>query len=238
MSLDPQCIETFNMNFAKFFSMFNVLGCIPLFMGITASMPVKMMRKAAFFVCMTALIGTYLFAFMGTAILSFFDVSLEAFRIAGAIVVAISGYKMLTGAIGGDSVQHAEGDDMAAAHKKSMLMAISPLGIPLIFGPGAISLVISAAGDNLNAMGDIMWNQRIALLLALAAVCTVMFFVFICGRAVRKALGEQGTSIVLKIMGLILMVMAIQMGIRGTTDVIKDVFQIPGVAGEVVDLNA
>ncbi len=226
MSFDPHCIEIFNMNFAKFFSMFNILGSLPVFMGVTALMPASMMRRTAFLVSMTALVGTYLFIFLGSSILSFFDVSLEAFRIAGAIVVAIAGYQMLTGVIGGDPLPVVEGEDPEAAHRKSMLFAITPLGIPLIFGPGCISLVISAAGDNLNDMGEVIWGQRIALMLALAAVTASMYLIFICGRRVRQVLGTQGTQIILKVMGLILMVMAIQMGIRGTTDVVKQSFQL------------
>ncbi len=238
MMIDRETIEVFNMNFAKFFSMFNILGALPIFMGVTASMPPALMRQAALLVTLTALAGTYIFAFLGSSILSFFDVSLEAFRIAGAIVVGIAGYHMLTGSISSDPLPVKEGECQKEAQKKSMLFAITPLGIPLIFGPGCVSLVISAAQDNVNEMGQVIWAHRVALLSALAAVSLVMYLTFISGRAVRRALGEQGTRIILKIMGLILMVIAIQMGIRGTTDVVKEVFQLQTTPPEELNLNA
>jgi multiple antibiotic resistance protein len=240
MAIDPQAISVFTMNFSKFFSMFNVLGTLPIFMGLTAKLPAPVVRRMALLVAITPLIGTYIFIGLGTSILEFFDISLEAFRIAGGIVVAMAGYQMLTGSLGGSN--NADGDSQdpncPKMHKKSLLFAITPLGIPLVFGPGCISLVISAAGDNLDTMGNIVWPERIALMLALAAVSLTLFLVLVFGRYVRKLLGDQGMTIILKVMGLILMVMAIQMAIRGTTDIVKDVFKLDTIPAEQLNLNA
>lgn len=240
MEIDSQALSVFTMNFSKFFSMFNVLGTLPIFMGLTAHLPTNVVRRMAFLVSLTPLIGTYIFIVLGSQILEFFDISLEAFRIAGGIIVAMAGYQMLTGAITkGDGDDGKEVDpNCPALHKKSMMFAITPLGIPLVFGPGCISLVISAAGDNLDALGNVIWPERIALMLALAAVSTLMFTIFVFGRYVRRLLGDQGMTIILKIMGLILMVMAVQMAIRGTTDIIKDVFKLETVPAEQLNLNA
>jgi len=236
IGFDSQAIQVYTMNFAKFFSMFNVLGTIPIFLGLTASLPPQLVRRAAFLIALTGLVGTYVFAFAGTSILRFFDISLESFRVAGGIIIAIAGYKMLTSPVEDDA--DAAQVKPIKSHKESMMYAITPIGMPLVFGPGCISLVISAAGETTDAMGNIIWDQRIALLLALASVAFCLYIVLVGGRLIKHVLGQQGTVIILKIMGLILMVMAVQMFMRGLADTVTTLYGIQTIAPELIDLNA
>lgn len=187
-----------------FFSFFAIMNPIANTAAFTALVGEKDRSEQAK-IAAKALIITFLiiclFSILGKTIFHLFGISLPALRIAGGIIVFIVGYHMLNGS--GSSLHSAE------AKEKSDL-AVSPLAVPLLAGPGTI-----ATAMNYSASGGLL---GIALTIAVFAVlCAITYLCFIFSSKIVSTMGESGLSIVTRLMGLILAVMGTQMVITGVT---------------------
>jgi multiple antibiotic resistance protein len=100
-------------------------------------------------------------------------------------------------------------------------MALTPLGIPMIAGPGAITTVI------------VRWNEadgvpkRGALLAAIVAVMVLTLVLLLGARRVARALGESGNRVLLRLMGLITMVIAVELFFNGLTPIVQRMWKAP-----------
>jgi multiple antibiotic resistance protein len=139
------------------------------------------------------------FSILGKSIFHLFGITLPALRIAGGIIVFIVGYHMLNGS--GSALHSAEpsGDSD---------IAVSPLAVPLLAGPGTI-----ATAMNYSATGDL---TGIGITIAVFFVlCLITYLCFIFSGRILSAIGTNGMAIVTRLMGLILAVMGTQMVILG-----------------------
>jgi len=166
--------------------------------------PAQCRKTAAIASACAALILTF-FALTGGAVLDFFSVSLPAFLIAGGIVFFIYGLQMLR--LLPSSIRTTAPEEEESLARENV--ALVPLAIPLIAGPGAITTVM-------------VWRERfstpehlVPFLIAIAASCLVTFLVFAFGRAVRRLLGVSGIRVAERLMGLFLAVMAVEFVVRG-----------------------
>ena len=147
--------------------------------------------------------------FFGTSVLSWFGISLSSFRIAGGILIAMMAYSMLKGNLKGDIGNNA---DSAVAY------AIVPLALPLLAGPGAISSIIAYSVDY-PAL-----SSKIELIMAILAFFVVSFFTFLSANFIYKILHNVGISVITRIMGLILMSLAVEIFVGG----LKEEFPLIG----------
>lgn len=172
------------------FAIVNPITAIPVFLSIAAGMSQKVRRRLAL---KTALIsGATLFIayFLGDVILKSLSIDLNAFRIAGSAVIAAFGWQMALG----KSIEKPAGPSSGAA--------IVPLAIPLMAGPGAIATVIALGNSDAGF-------ARTANLLIIVAL-TAMTFVFLLAAApVERLLGETGLMVVSRILGLLLIAIAV-----------------------------
>ena len=145
------------------------------------------------------------FAFLGKAIFHMFGITLAALRITGGVLVFLVGYHMLQG--GGSDMHSAEKDDGSD-------IAISPLAVPLLAGPGTI-----ATAMNYSASGGIV---GITITVSVFAVlCLITFFCFVFSSKILLLIGKSGLSIVTRLMGLILAVIGTQMLIEGIAEAVR-----------------
>lgn len=157
-----------------------------------------------FFAIMNPIANTAAFAGLGKAIFDLFGLTLPALRITGGILVFVVGYHMLNG-VGSKlhSADSSNGSDIA----------VSPLAVPLLAGPGTI-----ATAMNYSASGGLM---GVTVTVSMFAVlCLITFVCFIFSSKILAVIGNSGLSIVTRLMGLILAVMGTQMLITGITDLI------------------
>jgi len=139
---------------------------------------------------------------IGLPLLSFFGISIGAFQSAGGFIVLLISLDMIRAKQ--HSNEHDTAPDQAAAKTKEN-MAIVPLAIPIIAGPGAISDIIA----NMNDMAGILDKLVISLI---AIICSLLMgIVLIFAPTIAKVMGHSGMKIVTRVMGLILSAIAFQM---------------------------
>jgi multiple antibiotic resistance protein len=185
--------------FMAFFAIMNPIANTAAFAGLTSEMEQSEKRETA----AKALIITFtiivLFAMLGKTIFNLFGISLPALRIAGGILVFIVGYQML----------HGTGSKLHAAHEvHDTDVAVSPMAVPLLAGPGTI-----ATAMNYSAAGG--WMEIFITILVFSILCLITFFCFIFSSKIIHVIGQNGLSITTRLMGLILTVIGVQMFLLG-----------------------
>ena len=168
---------------------------------------VKIARKGS----ATALITLLLFAFLGSLIFSFFGITLEAFQIMGGILFFRNGLRMLDAKVGRSRTTPAEQEES----QESDDIAISPIGIPLIAGPGAITATMLLSSQTPQIY------SYLTLGLSIMIVLTFVYVILRNGDVLMRVLGTSIMRIIQRLMGLILLVIAVQFVINGTISVIK-----------------
>jgi multiple antibiotic resistance protein len=193
---------------SSIFFLVDPFAAIPSFLAITDGVdPVRrarMARKGS----LTCFIVLTTFAFAGRLIFRMFGITLPAFEIAGGLILLLIGLDMLEAKR--SPTQEATGDTEEAASKEDA--GIVPLGIPMLAGPGAISSVMVLVGQVTTA-----W-QMAAIVGCIAFTALVSYFVLAGASRVRGFLGETGIRILVRIMGLLLVALAMQFFVNGLTD--------------------
>jgi multiple antibiotic resistance protein len=165
-----------------------------------------MARKGA----LTCFIVLTSFALAGQYIFQMFGIKLPAFEVAGGLILLLIGLDMLEAKR--SPTQEAHGDTEEAAAKEDA--GIVPLGIPMLAGPGAISSVMVLVGQVPS-----IWNWEMgSILVAIALTSLVSYWVLAGASYVRKVMGETGIRILVRIMGLLLVALAMQFFVNGLTD--------------------
>jgi len=192
----------------------NPLGALPIFLSMSdktdPNADMRTINRAAVAVALILLIS----AWTGEALLGFFGITIDAFRVGGGLLILLMGISMLHGKQ--SHVQHCPNETDAAACKEDI--SVVPLAIPLMAGPGAISLVI------LDANKIHSWGGEVALALAIVAVAAIAWLVLLIAEKMRDKLGTIGLNIATRIMGLILAAI----GVQFMADGIKHL--LPGLA--------
>jgi multiple antibiotic resistance protein len=194
------------------FSLVNPLGITPVFLAMTEGYSKQdrvLIAKRGVFTGTTTLI---VFAFLGSIIFSFFGITIEAFQIMGGIIFFRSGLHMLDAKVGRTRTTAKEQEEFITANE----IAYTPIGVPLITGPGAITgaMLLSAQTNSTVSFGTLIFS----ILLVMISV----LLIFIGGEKLSRRIGVTGMRIIQRIMGLILMVIAVQFVINGVSVVLKN----------------
>jgi multiple antibiotic resistance protein len=203
---------------SSIFFLVDPFAAIPSFLAITQGVdPVRrtrMARKGA----ITCFIVLTTFALAGRVIFRMFGITLPAFEVAGGLILLLIGLDMLEAKR--SPTQEASGDTEEATSKEDA--GIVPLGIPMLAGPGAISSVMVLVGQVEKA-----W-QMAAIIGCIAFTALVSYWVLAGAGRVRKVMGETGIRILVRIMGLLLVALAMQFFVNGLTDLGVIARQAPG----------
>lgn len=199
--------------FMGFFAMLNPIGNLPVFLGMVQDFDDKTQKRVAFKAVLVAFVIIATFSILGNLIFRLFGITLPAFQIAGGIIVFLIGYQMLNAkenAIHSQSKEERENMSKVAEN-----MAISPLGIPLLAGPGTISTAMNFVGVEKSVTNVIL------VVIIFGIMCIITYLLFIFGRGLASKVNPSLIKVVSRIMGLILAVIAVQMlinGIEGTIE--------------------
>ncbi len=203
--MNPE-VAFFGTVFASFFAIMNPFANTPVFLGLTEGMDKKTTRQLAFRALALTFIIMAAFAASGNFLLSFFGITLYAFKIAGGVLVGLVGYHLLNG--GSSGVQQPSDEHMKEGGDAVLGMAVSPLAMPLLAGPGTLVTGMNFAADGHR-------GHLLVVLIAFAVVCVITFFCFIGGQVITRVLGKNFIMVISRIMGLILAVVGTQMLIEG-----------------------
>ncbi len=201
--------------FASFFSLINPLGSMPVFLTMTSNLNKKERSRTAIKAVLTAFITLMIFAFGGQMLFQFFGISVDSFRVVGGIIFFMMGYDMLNARLSSlKNLNHDEVKDYVDD------ISITPLGIPMIAGPGAItnSIVLMQDSETLT--------MKLVLIAVIVFTMLLTLAIYIGGSTIVKFLGETGNKIMLKLMGLIVMVIAVEFFFAGLTPILRNIFGV------------
>jgi multiple antibiotic resistance protein len=192
---------------ASVFAIVDPIGTLPFFVGLTEGFSAAdrqlILRRAV--IVLGSVLG--LFALAGRFLFALFGFTLEAFEIAGGILLFLVAYDMLRGEV--TRTKLTPGDQAEAAERRDEI-AVVPLGIPLLAGPGAISTVMIYEG---TAGSDPL--AIVATFVAVAITTIATYFILLYGQRIVRALGRIGVMAVTRVLGLLLAAVAIQFILDG-----------------------
>ena len=151
-----------------------------------------------------------IFALLGNFIFSFYGITIYAFKIAGGILFLRIGINMIEVKVSRTKSTPKESKEALDSEE----IALTPIGIPIIAGPGAITSVMILAGE---AQGE---NKLIFYLSIFICLLLTLFILYI-GKKITKKIGTTGLRVIQRLMGLLLIVIAVQFIINGLIDIIK-----------------
>lgn len=206
--------EFFLSVLASLFSVVNPLGAIPVFLALTPNYSPSERRSTALRTSIYFALLLTAFFLAGTAILSFFGISLSAMRIAGGLVILASGYGLLYGKMADSRAVNKRVKD-EALHKDDI--SFSPMAMPMLSGPGSISLLIGYFDEYAE------WTQRTTVITVIVALAALVYIILISSPALFRVLGFAGLQALTRIMGFIVMAIGVQYVIMGAVDLVLSV---------------
>jgi len=195
---------------SSIFFLVDPFAAMPTFIAITAGSDAARRKRVARKASLTALIFLSIFAVAGRYIFMMFGITLPAFEIAGGVILLLIGLDMLEARR--SPTQETSGDTEAAVAKDADDAGIVPLGIPMLAGPGAIASVMVLVGQVQNR-----W-QMVAILGSIWLTAAICYLVLGNSDRVARALGDAGIRILVRIMGLLLVALAVQYFVNGMAE--------------------
>jgi multiple antibiotic resistance protein len=189
------------------------LGTMPIFMTMTASLSKQHRKQTAKKATIVAFFTIIAFAFSGQILFNFFGISVNSFRIVGGLIFFMMGWDMLQARLG--QFKHTDDEDKIDAYVEDI--SITPLAIPMICGPGAITNAIILMDDAAD------FTQKGVLILVIALVLLITYLVLVGGSKITEKLGSTGNKVMMRLMGLIVMVIAVEFFFSGLKPILRGI---------------
>ena len=187
------------------FAVINPLGITPIFVAMTEKYDSETRSKIARKGIITGSMILIVFTLLGSIIFQFYGITVEAFQIMGGVIFFRSGMRMLDAKVGRSRTTESEREEF----KDTDEIAISPIGVPLITGPGAITGVVILSGKAPTNFSVLV------LLFSVIFSMFIFYFILKAGNYIGQKIGIAGMRVIERMMGLILMVIAVQFIING-----------------------
>ncbi len=201
----------FTVCFPSLFSIVDPIACVPVFLALVGGEHRASQRSIAMRASLTALIVLLLFAATGTAIFHFFGITIPAFKVAGGILLFTMALEMMRAKT--SPVRNTPEETSEAQHKDDV--AIVPIGIPLLSGPGAIATAMMWSA-RAQSMGE-----KAAVYASIVLVIGIALLALMFAPRVLRFFGKTGINVISRIMGLILAATAAQFVIDGVLEAMR-----------------
>ena len=182
------------------------IGNAPLFLGLTAGLDAARRRGIAVRGALIAFVLLALFALTGTSILDAMGITIDAFRVAGGLLLFYTAFEMIYA----KRQARKEKTSESAARERIADMAVFPLAIPLIGGPGAISATILLSSQLGEGAGLGHWGGVAVLIAVLLALMALTCVVLITAEALDEHIGQTGRAVLTRLLGVLLAALSIQ----------------------------
>jgi multiple antibiotic resistance protein len=186
--------------FTALFVIINPIGAIPLFVSLTRDQGAAGRHRIVRITATTVAVVLILSVFLGDPLLKFFGIGLPAFRVGGGILILMMSISMLRGHQG--EVRHPPVDSADAEDRESV--AVVPLAIPMLAGPGAISTTIVYAHR-----AQTVWDYAFLVFAALLLAVSVWIALYLA-EPIANRLGRYGINVTTRVMGLILAAVSVE----------------------------
>ena len=199
--------------FTSLFTITSPLSTMPVFLTMTQSLDEKERRAVAIRSTLVACCALLLFVLAGQFLFKFFGISTNGFRIVGGIIIFRIGFDMLQAKYTPMNLRKEEIKEYAND------VSVAPLGIPLLCGPGAIANAIVLMQEAHS------FEMKTALIVAIVLVYVVTFCLLRWAGQLVKFIGETGNNVMMRLMGLILMVIAVECFVSGMKPILVDIIK-------------
>lgn len=207
-------MELFIYLFAALFSVLNPIGTVPIFVGLTHDYTKKERSRVSFWTSIDVFIILIISFFIGQYVLTFFGITINALRIAGGIIIASSGFSLL-----GGNFSKKRGINKKVTNEVQTRndIALTPLAIPMLAGPGSISLLIAFYQEHHST------HEIILAVLAILAVAISIFLILRSADYIAKILGASGIVAISKIIGFLVIAIGIQYIISSVLSIVRGI---------------
>ncbi len=201
----------FLLCFTSFFTLTNPLGTMPVFLTMTNGISEKERRAVVRRATIVSFVTLMTFTLAGQFLFQFFGLSTNGFRIAGGVIIFKIGYDMLQARYTSMKLTDSEIKEYVND------ISITPLGIPMLCGPGAIAnaIVMMQDAESMTMKGILIGT--------IAFVYLLTYFILRASTRLVSVIGETGNNVMMRLMGLILMVIAVECFVGGIRPILLSV---------------
>lgn len=199
------------LSFTTFFTIINPLGVMPIFMTMTSELDKESRKATAKKAILASFVTVIIFAFTGQVLFKFFGISVNSFRVVGGIIFFLMGMDMLQARLGKVKIQESEIKTYVND------ISVTPLAIPMICGPGAITNAIVMMEDAKTL------EMQAVLIGAIIVVLGITLAILLSAGKIIKLLGQTGNNVLMRLMGLIIMVIAIEFFLSGFKPIFQEI---------------
>jgi len=206
--------NTFLVLLGAIFSVLNPIGAIPFFVGLTQDYNKSERSKVSLMTAVNVCIILLISFFLGEYVLKFFGITISALRIAGGILIASSGFGLLNA---NPKKRKGISKEVEEDLQNRNSIALTPLAMPMLAGPGSISLLIAFYQDHSSTI-DIA-----ASTLAIVVVSFLIFLILRSAHYLAKYLGASGIVAISRIVGFLTVAIGIQYIISAVLAIIRGI---------------
>ncbi|MBO9130861.1 MarC family protein [Bacillus sp. 165] len=202
------------LGLTSFFTLINPLGVMPIFMTMTGELQEQERKRTAKKAVFVSFIILMVFAFTGQLLFKFFGISVNSLKIVGGVIFFLMGQDMLQARLVKTKISEKE------VRTYVNDISITPLAIPMICGPGAITNAIVLM-EKANTI-----DMKVILVIAVAVICFLTYIILLNSSKLIRALGDTGNDVLMRLMGLIVMVIAVEFFVSGLKPIVQDILHI------------
>lgn len=199
------------LSFVSLLTMLNPIGIIPVYVSMTSKLSSRESRHVAVRASIAAFGMLLLFAIGGKLIFDFFHISIDSLRIVGGMIFFLVGYEMFQARIPKMKYEDEE------TNSELLGQAVTPIGIPLICGPGSITTVMLLMKES----GDFAFKSILILSIFIAVTVTMILLIY--SKRILRILGDSGKKVLMRIMGLLVMVISVDLFFNGLKPILKEI---------------
>lgn len=207
-------LNYFLYTFTSFLTIINPLSLIPVFLTMTAPLTRPERRITALKATLTAFLVMLFFGFFGKFIFDFFNISTNGLRVVGGILFFIIGFDMLQARFSSIKLRNEEVKEYISD------ISITPLGIPMIAGPGAITNSVILM-DKARTTEEKLILVGVMLLVSVNTLLTLLL-----AGSIKRLMGDTGNKVMMRLMGLIVMVIAVELFFDGLQPFVREIWKI------------
>ena len=208
-------MEIFIYLFFALFSVLNPIGTVPIFVGLTQDDDKKERSRISLWTAIDVFVILIISFFVGQYVLSFFGITINALRITGGIIIASSGFSLLNGRFNKNKGINKKVEQEIQIRND---ISLTPLAMPMLAGPGSMSLLIAYYQDHHQTS-----NEIIASVLAILAVSLIIYLILKSAHYLSKILGTSGIVAISRIVGFLTIAIGVQYIISSVLSIVRGI---------------
>jgi len=206
-------MELLFMVFGALFSVMNPFGTVPVFVSLTKDQSIKERSAIAFKASLNVMVILLISFFIGKYILVFFGISINSLKIAGGLIITSSGFALLTGNFSEHKGMKKKNVKVDLASRSEI--SLTPLALPMIAGPGTISLLITY-NQEFTVVREILY-----ILVAILLAAISMYLILKSSHYFVRILGASGINALSRIIGFVVIAIGIEFIIAAVLSIIE-----------------